>query len=148
MSFDLDKVSDQLEDDLSSSGGERRAKREGLRAARVNMQSLSEQLLLTLATAIPAEDIKESLREMMQAVHVTKGGDERPDYRTRLEAVKLLTAYIVGTPVQRQEVASYNYDINDLDERGLVEAMSNSPAIIDKLEKMIKQARGKQAVDV
>jgi PhoPQ-activated pathogenicity-related protein len=118
----------------------RRAQKKGVIEARMDARRLTEILIASLATSFPADKIVEAMNGMFNAVHVTKGGDERPDYRTRLEATKLYFAYIVGTPVKRQEQVNYNLDIQDLSEDELIDTLSKSPAMRKKMAVMLQNA--------
>jgi hypothetical protein len=52
--------------------------------------------------AIPAETQENALRTIEDAMNNAMWSPEKPDYRTRMEAAKLILAYAVGLPVVRQ----------------------------------------------
>ena len=100
----------------------------------MNKANHGNQLTEALQNALSVDDIANCLREMLDAVVVTKGGNTRPDYRTRERALTLLLNYTVGTPVQRQEQVHYNMDIGELDEDELIEELASSPAMLNKVQ--------------
>ena len=113
-----------------------------------NKASHASSVIQALNDAISGKDIAKMLTGMLDANIVTKGGNERPDYRTRERALTLLINYTIGTPVQRQQQVNYNMDMNDLNPAELVEKLSESPAMIRKLEEMLAEAKAKAALDV
>jgi hypothetical protein len=108
-----------------------------------NKASYGTQLTEALQSAFSLDDVANTLREMLNAVVVSKGGNTRPDYRTRERALTLYLNYTIGTPVQRQEQVNYNMDMGDLDEDELIEKLANSPAMLKKVQSMLDAARAK-----
>ena len=134
------ELEEALGDQKRKSAGTKRQERQAMQVARSDMRRTSQLLLETLAASFTDEEIRGTLKDMLTAVVVTKGGNERPDYRTRLEAVKMYLAYIVGTPIQRQEQVNYNLDINDLSEAELTQTLAKSPAMRKKIRAMLNAA--------
>jgi hypothetical protein len=87
-----------------------------------------------LAEAFPPEVIIEKIDELMNAEVVTKGGQIRPDTRTRESAVKLLLNYTVGLPIARSENITVNVTPSDEDIQSKIDF---SPALREQLAKMI-----------
>lgn len=106
-----------------------------------NKLTFGTQLVETLKEAFSPDDIVQCMEEMLNAEIETKGGNIRPDYRTRERAVALWLAYTVGTPVQRQEQVNYNMDMSDLNEDELISKLSQSPAMLTKVQAMLDKAR-------
>lgn len=119
----------------------RRQEREAMKAARVDLKQTSKLLLEAMAQAFPPEKIQEHLKELATASIITKGGNERPDYRTRMEALKMIYSYSVGTPIQRQEQVNYNLDVNDMSEKELVDLLSRSPSMMKKVQDIFDEAK-------
>jgi hypothetical protein len=113
-----------------------------------NKASHGTDLIQVMRDAVSANQISEILQDMLHADIVTKGGNTRPDYRTRERALTLVMSYTLGTPIQRQEQVNYNMDMNDLNPAELVEKLSESPAMIRKLEEMLAEAKTKAALDI
>ena len=59
-----------------------------------------------------------------------------------------MMSYTIGIPVQRQEQVNINLDMNDLNPAELIEKLSESPAMIIKLEEMLAEAKSKAALDI
>lgn len=129
-----------LDEQKKKHGSTRGKEKRAMQAARSDMRRTSQLLLETLAASFTDEQVKATMKEMLNAEVVTRGGSIRPDYRTRLEAMKMYFAYIVGTPIQRQEQVNYNLDINDLEEDELIETLSKSPAMRKKVGDMLLAA--------
>lgn len=64
-----------------------------------------------LARRFSADDLADKLHEMMEAMHppiTTRDGKliERPDSATRLRAIEFVYAYVVGRPIERQQIVT------------------------------------------
>ena len=85
-----------------------------------------------IADAIMAEiggaaEIARHLHTIMrEAVIVNSKGIEATDYRTRLAAAQLALHYVVGKPVERQQILTANVGPTDSD---LIERLAHSPAL-------------------
>ena len=102
---------------------------------------VSQHLIETLAARFTPERIVGYIEDLLNATHVTKGGNLIPDNRARESAVKLLLAYVVGLPVQRQEIIQKFIDGSKETE----EAILASPALRSTLAKKIAQAQAADA---
>lgn len=72
--------------------------------------NITPALIGYLTHKFPPSLIAEKIGELMEAIHITKGGDPIPDNRAREAGLKLLISYLVGLPVQRQEIVQLNFD--------------------------------------
>jgi hypothetical protein len=75
------------------------------------------------------------LYELCEAKCITKGGHEIADNRTRLAALSLALAYLIGRPVERQEVLTVNVDADSA--VGMEERLRHSPALRAMFRKML-----------
>ena len=80
------------------------------------------------------ETIVEKIEELLNAEVVTKGGEVRPDTRTRESAVKLLLSYTIGLPIQRTQNITMNVTQSDDDVQELIDG---SPTLRAELAEMI-----------
>lgn len=106
----------------------------------------SVKLVETIAQEFPVEDIIALLKRLFKAKTYTKDGKEYDDCRTQLAAATLLLNYVVGRPVERQEVVNVNLDADA--EVGLSERLAKSPALRLSLKRAIEKAEGGEAVEV
>lgn len=123
---------------------ERKEERIEAAAGRTSMKHISASLVDTLCKRFSGEQIADKISELMDATSVNRAGEVSEDYKTQESAVKLLLAYTVGTPVQRQEQVNYNMDMADLKDGELIEKLASSPAMLSKVEAMVSEARTKQ----
>lgn len=127
----------------------------GLDMAKEDVRSLTAKLLHTLAMRFSGDDIVNMLEKALSATKVAKIKNEEgktedvdvPDFRTRLDAVRLILSYTAGTPVQREERVNYNMDMSDLDGPELIELLSQSPAMLQKIKGMIAEAEAKMMAE-
>lgn len=113
-----------------------------------NRASYGTALQGALCSSITPDKIRQTLEGMLSAEIVSQGGRTRPDYRTRESAVKLLLAYTVGTPVQRQEQVNYNMDMGDLPKEELLQKLAESPSTREMLQSMLDRANDMAALEV
>jgi hypothetical protein len=85
-----------------------------------------------LIKRFPPSLIADALAGMLKAT-IQKGGHPYPDTKTRAEAIKLILAYMVGLPVQRQEVIQYRVDAV----QSLLERAGGSPELTAALEQAL-----------
>jgi len=85
---------------------------------------VSERLIRHLAKQFSPDYITKKIAALCEATHVTKGGHHIADNRAQEAGIKLLLAYLVGLPVQRQEIVQVQIDGAQLQERAAM-----SPAI-------------------
>ena len=95
---------------------------------------ISAKLSSVLAEKFQPEVIAAKIEELMNAEVVTKGGNVRPDTRTREAAVKLCLDYTVGRPTKRVQTVTVNVDTSTEDAQ---ELLANSPALRAELLDMI-----------
>lgn len=104
------------------------------------LSGYSPKLIEAIAAKFPVESIVELLDSLVKAKIVTKGGHEIADNRTRLAAATLMLNYLVGRPVERQEIVSVTVDADA--EAGLSERLAKSPALRQSLKRAIATAEG------
>ena len=100
----------------------------------------SPKLIEAIATKFPVESIVKLLSELIDAKIITKGGHEIADNRTRLAAATLMLNYLVGRPVERQEIVNVNLDADA--SLGIDERLRTSPALRQSLKRAIEKAEG------
>lgn len=98
-----------------------------------NPTNITPHLLAQLAEQFPPEVIVEKIHDLLEATHVTKGGQTIPDNRAREAGLKILMAYQIGLPIQRQEVVTTQFD--SLDE--MQQRLKNSPALKAAVAKLL-----------
>jgi hypothetical protein len=102
------------------------------------MRMLQSDVLAAVANRFGGERIGQLLDELCEAECITNGGRKIPDNRTRLAAITLVLAYMVGRPVERQEIISVNVDADS--EAGMLERLKSSPALRAQLRKVLDAA--------
>ena len=105
---------------------------------------VSQKLIETLSERFTPEMIVGYIEQLLEATHVTKGGNHIPDNRARESAVKLLLAYMVGLPVQRQEIIQKFIDGS----KDTEEAILASPALRATLARKIAQVEASEAAGI
>jgi hypothetical protein len=104
---------------------------------------LSPRVISILAEKIPADQIRQTIQEMMSAERPLKGGASIPDWRAREAAVKLWLAYCEGLPIQRQQIVTHQVSGPDLWETAKTnphvrEALRNQLAALDAADKSVE----------
>jgi hypothetical protein len=89
----------------------------------------------TLATRFTPDFVADKINELCHATHMTTGGNLIPDSRAREGGLKLLLAYLVGLPVQRQEIVQVSLNGSEMRER-----LATSPAMQEALQKLMQRA--------
>jgi hypothetical protein len=102
-----------------------------------SLRMLTTDVVSAVASKFGGEKIAELLDELCRAESMTNGGKLRPDHRTRLAAVTLVLAYLVGRPVERSEVVTVNLDADSM--TGLRERLKSSPAMRDALAGLLAE---------
>ena len=123
----------------------------GMDLAKEDVREMSAKLLQTMAIMFSGEKITSVLDEALKATRSAKVTDadgktkviEVPDHKIRIDANRLILSYTVGMPVQREEKVNYNFDMNDLNPAQLIEQLASSPAMLTKVEEMVKEARAR-----
>jgi hypothetical protein len=87
----------------------------------------SQAIAAALARSIPDNRIAETIASCLSATMTDRSGTVSPDHRTRLAAAQLALAYLVGRPVERQEVVTVSLDADSA--LGLRERLAHSPAL-------------------
>lgn len=72
--------------------------------------NVTPALINHLAEKFSPEFIAGKIEELLNATHLTKGGQAISDNRAREAGLKLLMSYLIGLPVQRQEILQLNFD--------------------------------------
>lgn len=103
-------------------------------------ESPGQRTIELLAKHVTPEAIAQAVASALQAETVTREGTV-PDFRTRLEASKIYLNYLVGLPVQRQEIV-HQAVRNDQES---MDRLLASPAAVAALEKMVVEAKAKFA---
>jgi hypothetical protein len=105
---------------------------------------IGKEVMIALARYCPADDVAKTIASLMTAKLVRKDGVEYPDIRAQEAGVKLWLAYMVGMPVQRQEVVTVNLDADS--EAGMVDRLRSSPALRAQLRKILDSVDDSAAV--
>ncbi len=108
------------------------------------LRNLNAETIGAIADKFGSDRIAELLDELTKANCITNGGREIADNKTRLQALTLTLAYLIGRPVERQEVISVNLDADS--SIGLAERLQNSPALLKSLKGIIAQVEGAEIV--
>lgn len=111
-----------------------KTQRQKRRADLADPSKISTRLSSVLAERFPPEVIVEHIAELLKAEVVTKGGQVRPDTRTRESALKLLMNYTIGLPTQRTENITLNVTPSNEDIQAQIDS---SPALRAQLAEMI-----------
>lgn len=105
-------------------------------------QSDSENFSEALARRISNKRLVDVLWECMHATTVLKNGVVIPDWRARLEAIKLILAYMIGTPIARQEIVVSQLD--DDDDEDFIDKMARSPMLLACMKRQIARAEARK----
>lgn len=104
------------------------------------LRIMTADTLAAIADKFGGETMAQMLYELCDAECVTNGGKRIPDNRTRLAALSLAMAYLIGRPVERQEIVSVNVDADNA--LGLEERLRHSPALRSMFRKMLDNVEG------
>ena len=104
------------------------------------LRVLSADTLAAIADKFGGETMAQMLFELCSAECITKGGHKIADNRTRLAALSLAMAYLIGRPVERQEIVQVNVDADNA--LGLEERLRHSPALRAMFRKMLDNVEG------
>lgn len=104
------------------------------------LRILNTETMGAIADKFGGGKLADLLFELTDAKCITKGGHEIADNRTRLAALTLALAYLIGRPVERQEIISVNLDADS--SIGLAERLQNSPALLKSLKEIIERVEG------
>jgi hypothetical protein len=107
------------------------------------LRLMTTDVVAAIADKFGGEKIAKLLEELCEAESLTNGGKARPDHRTRLAAVTLVLAYLIGRPVERQEIVSVNLDADAA--TGLAERLKSSPALRSSLKKLLEDVEDEGA---
>ena len=99
------------------------------------LRVLSADTIAAIAGKFGDGKMANMLYELCEAKCITKGGHEIADNRTRLAALSLALAYLIGRPVERQEVLTVNVDADSA--VGMEERLRHSPALRAMFRKML-----------
>lgn len=104
------------------------------------LRVLSADTLAAIADKFGDGKMADMLYELCSAECITKGGHKIADNRTRLAALSLALAYLIGRPVERQEIVSVNVDADSA--VGMKERLAHSPALRAMFRKMLDEVEG------
>jgi hypothetical protein len=107
------------------------------------LRLMTTDVVAAIADQFGGEKIATLLAELCEAESLTNGGNRRPDHRTRLAAVTLVLAYLVGRPVERQEIIQVNLDADASE--GLMARLKSSPALRSSLKKLLAEVEDAEA---
>ncbi|MFT4177531.1 MAG: hypothetical protein QM627_12875 [Luteolibacter sp.] len=131
--------------ELSTAGLRSEVVKKGQRQIRAidsnRLRVMSADVLGAVADRFGGEKVAALLDELCVAECITNGGRKIPDNRTRLAAVTLVLAYLVGRPIERQEIISVNMGADD--EQRLLERLVASPALRQAFRKALDEADAK-----
>ena len=99
---------------------------------------LTPRLIEILADRFPPDRIAETIEKLLTATHLTKGGQKIDDNRAIEAGVKLLLAYQIGLPVQRQEIVQMNIDGDAQVEERMLKSPAVRQALREKLDALDK----------
>lgn len=116
----------------------RKAAEEGRLSIRA--ADLAPKIIESLAIRFGPDQVVAKIAECMSATKTMAIGGkpfETPDYKTRLDALKLLLQYQVGMPVSRSEVVTHNVDTMQT----LESKMQKSPALRRAVGRMLDRSK-------
>ena len=102
------------------------------------LRMVSADTLAAIADKFGDNKMADMLYELCEAECLTRGGHKIPDNRTRLAALSLVMAYLIGRPVERQEIVNVNLDADS--SHGMMERLKSSPALRAQLKRMLDEA--------
>lgn len=112
----------------------------------VSPDDAARDTMMMLASEYAPERLKEKLNEMLEATETytnAKGvGYTRPLWSVRAKAVELLLAYIVGRPIERQQIIKTSAPAT-LDD--LIAQAEASPVFLDSLLSLLGHLKAKRA---
>jgi len=104
------------------------------------LRVLSADTLSAIADRFGGQKLADLLYELTEAKAITKGGHEIADNRTRLAATSLALAYLIGRPVERQEILTVSVDADA--EAGLAQRLKSSPALRQVFRRVLDEIDG------
>ncbi|MBK8772352.1 MAG: hypothetical protein IPM06_18290, partial [Rhizobiales bacterium] len=113
--------------------------------AELSARRVDGEIIDELARRFPASALADKLESIMSATTppiLTRDGDvvSRPDYPTRLRAIDLTLAYLVGRPIERtMSIRAEKPQTPD----ALLEEATKSPAMLDMLLEALSAAKAK-----
>jgi hypothetical protein len=96
-------------------------------------RNVTPELIAHLAEKFSPELIAKKLEALLNATHVTAGGKVIDDNRAQEAGLKLLLAYLVGLPIQRQEII--NVHVAGMQE--LTDKAMASPALQSLAQRLV-----------
>jgi lipoate synthase len=106
----------------------------------IRAADLAPKIIESLAIKFGPDQVVAKIAECMSATKTMAIGGkpfETPDYKTRLDALKLLLQYQVGMPVSRSEVVTHNVDTMQT----LESKMQKSPALRRAVGRMLDRSK-------
>ena len=109
----------------------------------IRPQDLSVEVMNALSSKFGAKFIEDKFSELLKATKTMAVGGapyETPDFKTQLDALKLLLQYQVGMPVARSEVITHNVDtVQTLEAK-----IQKSPALRRAVGRMVDRAKAEE----
>lgn len=102
------------------------------------LRLMQADVMSAIVRRFNGEKLAKMLDELSQAESVTNGGKKIPDNRTRLSAATVILAYILGKPIERQEILNINMDADSA--HNLAEKLKESPALRAAFRSILEQA--------
>ena len=103
--------------------------------------SINREVLIALAAVCTPELLADRVMMLVNATRINKAGEEEPDIRAMEAGLKLAYSYLVGLPIQRQQVMMQHSEADGT--MGLAERMKHSPALRESFRKMLADADAK-----
>tara|TARA_R100000700_G_scaffold30415_2_gene37394 strand:+ start:201 stop:842 length:642 start_codon:yes stop_codon:yes gene_type:complete len=115
----------------------------------IRAADLAPKIIESLAIKFGPDQVVAKIAECMSATKTMAIGGkpfETPDFKTRLDALKLLLQYQVGMPVSRSEVVTHNVDTMQT----LENKMQKSPALRRAVGRMLDRSKAEdgEAIEV
>lgn len=95
----------------------------------------SQAIAKALADEIPASRLAKVLADSLSATTLSRSGTVEADTKSRLQGAALVLAYLVGRPVERQEILTMSADADSA--VGMEERLRHSPALRALFRKML-----------
>lgn len=87
-------------------------------------------------------DVAKVLVDLLHATKVQKNGVVVPDWSTRFEAAKMISAYKVGLPIPRKEVVVVQHSGGR--QEAFIERMARYPSVLQSVKDMVVRAEALQ----
>lgn len=102
------------------------------------MRLMQADVMSAIVRKFDGDKLAGLLDELSKAENITNGGHKIPDNRTRLSAATLILAYMIGRPVERQEILNINMNADAAHD--LAERLKGSPSLRAAFRSILEQA--------